>query len=66
MKENISNIKSRDDLSENNKNIRKIMKVHFFFFKYFFFNMYKMFKISAETCAKNCVYNMIDKEKRCG
>ena len=60
MKENISNIKSRDDLSENNKNIRKNNE------SAFFFNMYKMFKISAETCAKNCVYNMIDKEKRCG
>ena len=25
--------------------------------------MYKMFIISAETYVKNCVYNMIDKEK---
>ena len=32
MKENISNIKSRDDLSENNKNIRKNNESAFFFF----------------------------------
>ena len=27
------------------------------------FNKYKMFKISAKAFAKNCVYNIIDKEK---
>ena len=28
-----------------------------------FFSKCKMIKISAETFAKNCVYNIIDKEK---
>lgn len=34
--------------------------------KIVFFNKYKMIKISAKTFAKNCVYNIIDKEKSCG
>ena len=39
------------------------MEIHKFK-KINFFNNYKMIKISAETYAKNCVYNIIDKEKK--
>ena len=31
--------------------------------KIYVFNMYQMLDISAETCAKNNVHKMIDKEK---
>ena len=31
---------------------------------YIFFNKYKMIKITAETFAKTCVHNIMDKEKK--
>ena len=46
------------------KILEKIMKMHRIKKKKF--NMHKMFKISAETVAKNLVYNIIDKKKSCG
>ena len=41
------------------------MKMHKIKKKNFFFNNYKMIRISAETFAQNCVYNITDEEKRC-
>ena len=57
-------IKSSNELvetikvSEKIKEMRRIKKINIAFI------MYKMFKISAETFAKNYVYNIIDKEKK--
>ena len=45
------------------KILEKIMKTHKIKKNYNFFNKYKMLRISAETYAKNCVYNIKDKEK---
>ena len=57
-------IKSSNELvetikvSEKIKEMRRIKKINIAFI------MYKMSKISAETFAKNYVYNIIDKEKK--
>ena len=53
MKENISNIKSRDDLSENNKNIRKNNESAFFFF---FFNI---FFLTCIKCLKSVLKHVL-------
>ena len=42
--------------------LEKLMEMRKFR-KIIFFNKYKILKISAETYAKNCLYNIIDKEK---
>ena len=41
--------------------LRKVEEMHRI--KKKIINMYKIFKISAKTFVKNCVYNMINKEK---
>ena len=45
-------------MSENNKNTE--------WRKWYFFNKCKMIRFNAETYAKNCVYDVINKEKSCG
>ena len=63
-KESIRMMKSSNELNENNKNIKKIMKMYKIKkIIFFFFCMYKVLKIIAETYAKNCIHNMINKEK---
>ena len=44
------------------KVLEKLMEMHKVR-KIIFLNKYKILKISAEAYAKNCVYNIIDKEK---
>ena len=44
------------------KVLEKLMEMRKFR-KIIFFNKYKILKISSETYAKNCVYNITDKEK---
>ena len=61
MKESIRNTESKDELSENSTDIRKIVEMHRL--KKIFFCMCKMVKISAETFTENCIHTITQLKK---
>ena len=56
MKEGIRKTRSRDELSENSRDIKKIMEMHRF--KKKLFCVHKMVDVSAETFAKNYIHTI--------